>query len=146
MIVKTKISCLGVLASYVHTYFISSTDACNIISKSIFTGISLQPLHYSIQRGENSFPQWPMAIWWNPTVSLSWQQPEHGVTYCIWSSIEPDILLVRGIRGHRSLTLFALFHWRRYIRPEGSAMTLLVPHPLTDWKNKIEMLIGQNKR
>lgn len=27
------------------------TDACNIISRSIFTGISLQPLHYSIQRG-----------------------------------------------------------------------------------------------
>lgn len=30
------------------------TDACNIISQSIFTGISLQPLHYSIQRGKQS--------------------------------------------------------------------------------------------
>lgn len=27
------------------------TDACNIISHSIFTGISLRPPHYSIQRG-----------------------------------------------------------------------------------------------
>lgn len=30
---------------------LAHTDACNIISQSIFTGISLQPLHYSTQRG-----------------------------------------------------------------------------------------------
>lgn len=42
---------LGVLASYVHTYFISSTDVCSIISQSTFTGISLWPLRYSMQKG-----------------------------------------------------------------------------------------------
>lgn len=41
---------LGVLASYVHMYFISSADACSIISQSTFTGISLWPLCYSTQR------------------------------------------------------------------------------------------------
>lgn len=81
------------------------TDACNIISWSIFTGISLQPLHYSIQRGKQFSAMTRGALMESYSVTVvttTW-------AWYIWCSTETGLVLLRGIRGHCKPTLFLPF-------------------------------------
>lgn len=82
------------------------TDACNIISQSIFTGISLQPLHYSIQRGKQLSTMTSGTLMESHSVTVMTKTR----TWCLqlWCSTETGLVLFRGIRGHRNLTLFPL--------------------------------------
>lgn len=79
------------------------THACNIISHSIFTGISLQPPHYSIQRGFGgvSFPQWPTVLRWTPTALQSQQQHIH-----LWCCTETNLVVFRAFGENSNLTMF----------------------------------------
>ncbi len=105
------------------------TDACNIISQSIFTGISLQPLNYSIWRG-GSFSTMTygtlMESYSVTVLTTTWACLAQIWCSKFWlplaikaRSTETCLVLFRGIRGHRSLTLFPLrcfFPLRRHTR------------------------------
>lgn len=106
------------------------TDACNIISWSTFTGISLQPLHYSIQRGKqlSAMTRGTLMESYSVTVvTTTW-------AWCIWCSTETGLVLLRGIRGHCKLTS-SPFLLRCHTRDIwcGGVMLLLQP---SDWFQK----------
>lgn len=63
-----------VLASYVHTYFISSNRCLQYNLPGYFYWHIFTMV---FKGGESSFPQWPAALWWSPTALPPWQHDVH---------------------------------------------------------------------